>query len=71
MLKMIGKTMIGAIHHRYFYKIHVSEAPDQWDYQPTGGGEEEGLTLHYFWIASKDEVKLIRGHGDYLSLIFN
>lgn len=60
----------GAIHNRFFYKINVSDAPDEWDYQPTGGGEEEGLVFHYFWISSKNEVGLIRGHGDYLHHVF-
>lgn len=61
----------GLIHNRFFYKIQVCETPDEWDYAPTGGGEETGLMFHYFWISSKDEVELIRGHGDYLHLIFN
>lgn len=60
----------GTIHNRYFYKINVANVPDEWDYEPTGGGEEGGLTFHYFWISSKDEVELIRGHGDYLGHIF-
>jgi|SRR5690625_2310389 len=59
----------GAMHHRFFYKINVSNTPDNWDYEPTGGGDEEGLIFHYFWIFSKDEVELIRGHGDYLKLV--
>ena len=61
----------GTIHHRFFYKITVNNVQDKWDYQPTGGGEEEGLTFDYFWISSEDEVELIRGHGDYLDHIFN
>lgn len=60
----------GAVHNRFFYKINVSSNLDEWDYEPTGGGDEEGLTFHYFWISSKDEVELIRGQGDYLNLIF-
>lgn len=60
----------GAIHNRFFYKITVSSVPDAWDYQPTGGGDEEGLTFHFFWISFVEEVELIRGHGDYLSLVF-
>ncbi|WP_157087764.1 NUDIX hydrolase [Oceanobacillus damuensis] len=60
----------GAIHNRFFYRINVSDAPDEWDYQPTGGGDEEELTFHYFWISSKDEVELIRGHEDYLHHVF-
>lgn len=61
----------GAIHERYFYKLRVKNAPERWDHEPTGGGAEEGLTFHYFWIASKDEAELIRGHGDYLDFIFD
>ncbi|WP_269409697.1 NUDIX hydrolase [Lentibacillus daqui] len=61
----------GIIHNRFFYKINVSNVPDKWDYEPTGGEDEEGLTFHFFWISSENEVKLIRGHGDYLNLIFN
>ncbi|WP_078551990.1 NUDIX hydrolase [Bacillus alkalicellulosilyticus] len=61
----------GAIHHRFFYKITVSDASDEWDYHPTGGGEEDGITFHFFWISSANEVELIRGHGDYLEPIFN
>ena len=61
----------GAIHNRFFYKINVSNVEDEWDYNPTGGGEEEGLTFHFFWISSTNEVEIIRGHGDYLKLIFN
>lgn len=61
----------GVIHHRYFYKINVTDAPEQWKYNPEGGGAEIGLTFHYFWISSKDEVELIRGHGDYLVQIFS
>lgn len=61
----------GAIHNRFFYKINVSNSPDSWDYEPTGGGDEKGLIFHYFWVSSKDEVDLIHGHGDYLKLIFN
>ena len=60
----------GAIHNRFFYKIKVSNVPNEWDYKPTGGGDEEGLTFRFFWISSKNEVELIRGHGDYLDLIF-
>jgi 8-oxo-dGTP pyrophosphatase MutT (NUDIX family) len=60
----------GAIHHRFFYKINVSNVPDEWEYQPTGGGEEEGLTFRFFWISSQEEVELVRGHGDYLNRIF-
>ncbi|MGD7043120.1 NUDIX hydrolase [Jeotgalibacillus proteolyticus] len=61
----------GTIHNRFFYKLSVSNAGDEWDYKPTGGGEEEGLTFRFFWISSGDEVELIRGHGDYLNCIFN
>ncbi|MDO7487517.1 NUDIX domain-containing protein [Peribacillus frigoritolerans] len=32
----------GAIHNRYFYRISVSNVPDEWEHQPTGGGDEEG-----------------------------
>ncbi|MFJ7755772.1 NUDIX hydrolase [Peribacillus muralis] len=60
----------GAIHHRYFYRIRVSDVPDQWDHQPTGGGDEAGLTFHFFWISSEHKVQLIKGHGDYLSVLF-
>ncbi|MFD1452841.1 MULTISPECIES: NUDIX hydrolase [Oceanobacillus] len=60
----------GSIHHRFFYKITVLDAPDEWEYQPTGGGEESGLTFHYFWIFSQNETELVRGHGDYLDYIF-
>ncbi|PJN87729.1 NUDIX hydrolase [Bacillus sp. mrc49] len=60
----------GAVHHRSFYQIRVSDVPDEWDHQPTGGGDEAGLTFHFFWISSEYEVELIKGHGDYLNLIF-
>ncbi len=60
----------GTIHNRYFYKINVSNVPDTWEYKPTGDGGEEGLIFDHFWISSKDDVELIRGHGDYLDLIF-
>ncbi|WP_335808448.1 NUDIX domain-containing protein [Halobacillus litoralis] len=60
----------GTVHHRFFYKITVSNAADEWDYEPTGGGEEEGLIFRFFWISSEGEVELIRGHGDYLHFIF-
>lgn len=42
------KNNDGAIHNRFFYKINVSNVPDEWDYEPTGGGDEEGLTFNYF-----------------------
>ncbi|QGH34468.1 NUDIX domain-containing protein [Gracilibacillus salitolerans] len=61
----------GTIHNRFFYKLTVNVVEDKWDYKPTGGGEEEDLTFHYFWISSENEIELIRGHGDYLNLIFN
>ncbi|WP_054861613.1 NUDIX domain-containing protein [Gracilibacillus sp. JCM 18860] len=61
----------GAIHNRFFYKLTVNVVEDKWDYKPTGGDKEEGLTFHYFWISSENEIELIRGHGDYLNLIFN
>lgn len=60
----------GTIHNRFFYKVNVSNTPDSWYYKPTGGGDEEGLIFHFFWVSSKDEVELIHGHGDYLKLIF-
>lgn len=60
----------GAIHHRFFYKINVTDALDEWEYRPTGGGEETGLTFRYFWISSKNEIELVRGHGDYFDFIF-
>lgn len=60
----------GSIHNRFFYKINALNTLDCWHYEPTGGGEEIGLTFRYFWISSIDEVELIRGHGDYLEYIF-
>ncbi|MFF2496774.1 NUDIX domain-containing protein [Peribacillus sp. NPDC058075] len=60
----------GAIHNRYFYQIRVYHVPDEWNHQPTGGGDEEGLTFHFFWISSEHEVQLIKGHEDYLNQIF-
>lgn len=59
----------GSLQHRFFYKLTVYNAPDKWDHQPTGGGEEEGLTFRYFWISSKEEVELSKGHGDYLDKV--
>jgi len=64
------KNNDGAVHHRFFYEIYVTETLNEWEYQPTGGGEEKGLTFHYFWISSKNETELVRGHGDYLDYIF-
>ncbi|MBB2480587.1 hypothetical protein H5P36_10290 [Bacillus sp. APMAM] len=40
----------GAVHNRSFYRIAVSDVSDEWDFQPTGDGEEQGLTIHFFWI---------------------
>ncbi|MCO0598030.1 NUDIX domain-containing protein [Peribacillus butanolivorans] len=60
----------GTIHQRFFYKINVSDVPNEWNYQPTGGGDEEGLTFRFFWISSQEDVVLVRGHGDYLNRIF-
>ncbi|MDG5471316.1 NUDIX domain-containing protein [Jeotgalibacillus sp. ET6] len=73
--KLLGEDLWenddGAIHNRFFYKLSVSNGEDEWDFKPTGGGEEEGLTFRFFWISSGDEVELIRGHGDYFDCIFN
>ncbi|MBY0122021.1 NUDIX domain-containing protein [Bacillus sp. S/N-304-OC-R1] len=66
----LWKNDDGAIHNRYFYSISVSNAPDEWNCQPSGGGEEDGLTFRFFWISGENEVDLIRGHGDYLHLVF-
>lgn len=33
----------GALHHRFFYQINVSEERDEWVHYPTGGSLEEGL----------------------------
>ncbi|MCE7792941.1 NUDIX domain-containing protein [Salipaludibacillus sp. CUR1] len=67
----LWKNNDGAVHHRYFYKLTVSDAPDEWVWNPAGGGEEEGLTFRFFWISAAEERGLIRGHGDYLHLIFS
>jgi 8-oxo-dGTP pyrophosphatase MutT (NUDIX family) len=61
----------GSIHNRYFYKIDCNEIADEWEHNPTGGGEETGLTFQFFWVSSDEEIELIRGHADYLKLIFN
>ncbi len=55
---------------RYFYQLNTTELKDNWAHHPIGGGEERGLTFHFFWISSEEEVRLIQGHGDYLHLIF-
>jgi 8-oxo-dGTP pyrophosphatase MutT (NUDIX family) len=60
----------GAIHNRYFYKIVCNEIADEWEYNPTGGEEEIGLTFQFFWFSSEEEVALLRGHADYLKPIF-
>jgi 8-oxo-dGTP pyrophosphatase MutT (NUDIX family) len=59
----------GAVHNRYFYKIVCHDERDQWEHQPTGGGEETGHTFQFFWIASIGEVDLVRGHADYLNVV--
>jgi hypothetical protein len=33
-----------------FFINTVSDAPDEWDWNPAEGGEEEGLTFRFFWI---------------------
>lgn len=35
----------GAIHNRFFYKINVLDAPDGWDYQPTGRGGRTNISF--------------------------
>lgn len=60
----------GVVHHRFFYEIQTMDDREAWDYKPTGGGGEIGLTFHFFWIHAHDEVKLVKGHGDYLNVIF-
>ena len=60
----------GAIHNRYFYRMKILKAPDEWIHYPTGGGEEAGLSFRFFWIKSADDIELIRGHADYLNRIF-
>lgn len=59
----------GIIHHRYFYELKVDEARDAWDFEPTGGGGEDGKVFHCYWIAAEGENSLIRGHADYFQLI--
>jgi 8-oxo-dGTP pyrophosphatase MutT (NUDIX family) len=61
----------GALHHRFFYKLRVTEDRDEWVHYPTGGGFEEELFFEFFWISSKEEVELVRGHADYLDLILS
>jgi 8-oxo-dGTP pyrophosphatase MutT (NUDIX family) len=61
----------GKTHHRSFYEVSVKNPLDEWAYQPTGGGAEAGLTFRFFWISSRNEVELVRGHGDYLDHIFS
>jgi len=60
----------GVIHNRYFYEIVCNELADEWEHDPSGGGEEKGLTFQFFWISSYDEVELIRGHADHLKELF-
>ncbi|RBP04449.1 NUDIX domain-containing protein [Rossellomorea aquimaris] len=61
----------GAIHNRYFYKIVCNEIADEWEHNPTGGGEEKELTFQFFWVSTDEETELIRGHADYMKFIFN
>lgn len=60
----------GTIHNRFFYRINISTAPDEWDHKPTGGEDEVGLIFRFFWISSPEGIQLVRGHGDYLNFIF-
>ncbi|MYL18806.1 NUDIX domain-containing protein [Halobacillus litoralis] len=61
----------GKPHKRCFYQLHTPEVKGSWLHEPSGGGEEKGLTFHFFWISSVEEVDLIRGHGDYLHLVLD
>ncbi|WP_053367899.1 NUDIX domain-containing protein [Bacillus sp. FJAT-27245] len=48
----------GSIHNRFFYKITVLKAPNEWDYNPIGGGAKKELLLHLFvFNAAKIQVK--------------
>lgn len=59
----------GVIHHRYFYELNIDEAPDEWNYAPTGGEEEDGKVFRFYWITLDEGKLLIRGHADYFRLI--
>lgn len=59
----------GVIHHRYFYRLNIDETQDEWNYEPTGGGAEDGKVFRFFWITPDDGKLLIRGHADYFPLI--
>lgn len=60
----------GVIHHRYFYRLNIIDASqDDWNYEPTGGGAEDGKVFRFFWITPDEGKLLIRGHADYFRLI--
>ncbi|MFB4213167.1 NUDIX domain-containing protein [Shouchella sp. JSM 1781072] len=57
----------GHVQRRIFYHVHVDQPlRDEWSYAPTGGGAEDQVCFHYYWIDPYDSNDLIRGHGDYL-----
>ncbi|WP_394218891.1 NUDIX domain-containing protein [Halobacillus trueperi] len=44
----LWKNDDGAIHHRFFYKLSVSNVEDGWDHEPTGGEKRRGLRFISF-----------------------
>ena len=63
----------GDLHQRverHFFLLSVDAAPDEWEYDVTGKGEDNGFVFLYFWVNSPDDVELVPGDADYLHMVF-
>ncbi|QHE51772.1 NUDIX domain-containing protein [Pontibacillus sp. HMF3514] len=69
--KDMWKADDGALHERFFYHFSAPNTKEEWSFNPTGGGEEDGLTFRFFWISGVHGIQLIRGHGDYLGEVLD
>lgn len=54
-------------YRRHFFHVVVRDAPDAWDHEVTGGGEDDGLVYACRWIPLTEAgARLVREQGAYL-----
>jgi 8-oxo-dGTP pyrophosphatase MutT (NUDIX family) len=69
-LPVLGDWVAGSVYESaHAFEVQLDqEAPDGWEHEVHGDGEDAGLVFVYRWVDTADEVKLWDGDPTYTQL---
>jgi 8-oxo-dGTP diphosphatase len=67
-LPLLGDWVAASQYENHAFELRVDEAPDSWEHEVHGEGDDAGLVFVYRWVGVDTEITLWDGDPTYMQL---